>query len=355
MKRLNQQGAVAMISVVLFSIIISILAMAYARTIIAQQRQSINYDLSTRAYYAAEAGVQDAIRGLNADPAILEAGQNVCKSGATYMGGSIDGTLGDSQGALAYTCQLVDPTPSVLSGSTTSDSALWKIATPQNSAQGYAVTVKWSNPSSSDQTLIPREGDSKLMPPIGVWQSAGGNYHPLLRVSFISAPAGATRSDYGQEVYFLNPTSQNPTPIDVNPQAGIQQDEKKVVQNSKCEAGDNSGGFKCSQTFGVPKSLVDAGSLYMVVHSVYAKTNYEITLAEKTGKELGFKNNVVTIDVTAKAGDVFRRVRQQVPVGGGYKESWFDASGLVVGDGICKLFTVGTSPVQFSSSCNLTD
>ncbi len=349
MKKLNQAGAVAMISVVLFSIIISILAMAYARTIIAQQRQSVNYDLSTRAYYAAEAGVQDAIRELNTNADVLKDGQDTCKNGAQYLGGSADGTLGDSQGALAYTCQLVDPTPSVLSGSTTSDSVLWQIK-PAAPTGSYKVTINWSNPSSGDPELVPRGDGSKLMPPVESWADNG--YHPLLRASFILAPANATRSDYGQEVFFLNPTSQTATDIIVNPQAGVQQNASKVTNNAKCLGG-NNGAYKCTQTFSVPSGLVNSGSLYLVVHSVYAKTNYKVSLADAvTGKEIGFKNNVVTVDVTAKAGNVFRRVKQQVPVDGGYKESWFDASGLVVGDGICKLFTVGTTASQFSSGCN---
>lgn len=359
MKKLNQQGAVAMISVIIFSIIISILAMAYARTIISQQRQSINYDLSTRAYYAAESGVQDAVRYLRGqNPAdansILVSGQNSCKNGSEYLG-SDDGVLGTDKNTLAYTCQLVDPTPGELTGSTSADSVLWKIIPAQAANDDYKVTIKWSNPDS-DQKLVPREGSTSLTPPIPGWRnSSGDTYHPQLRASFITAPPNARRSDYGQQVYFLNPTTQNATDISVNPQAGVRQNPGSVAKNSTCNESDSSGGYKCSQVFEVPKILADSGNLYLVVHSVYAKTNYEVTISEKTsGRQLGFKNNVLTVDVTARAGDVFRRVKQQVPISGGYKESWFDASGLVVGDGICKLFSIGTTASQFSSECQPT-
>ena len=110
MKRLNQSGAVAMISVVIFSIIITILVSAYARTIISQQREAINYDLSTRAYYAAESGVQDVIRELkNPDSDVTKNGQQNCKGASGYLGKNSSGKLGESD-SLVITCQLVDLT-----------------------------------------------------------------------------------------------------------------------------------------------------------------------------------------------------------------------------------------------------
>jgi hypothetical protein len=62
-------------------------------------------------------------------------------------------------------------------------------------------------------------------------------------------------------------------------------------------------------------------------------------------------NAQATIDVTGKSGDTtFRRVRQSLPLGGYVEKNGPDAA-LVVGEGICKQFTIGTAQSLFGSAC----
>lgn len=358
MKKLNQSGAVAMISVVIFATIITILVTAYARTIVSQQRQSTNYDLSTRAYYAAEAGVQDAIRSLKADPGstLNKEGQNTCKSNS---GGYLDGDSNSGNGQiggsdLAYTCQLVDVRLGSIEDMTSPNSGLWRINPEQlpSPSSGYLLNVSWSKEDQNDgQQLSPRENNDKLFPPIGGWVNNGALVHPLLRVSFISAPNNlGSRSDIKQQVYFLNPAlnADGGTPGVTFPN---EQDREKTVVNASCPQ-DNVE-YACSQAFTVDKSWFEGGNnVYVVIHSEYSKAKYKISAADRVGsRPVDLVGTAANIDVTAKAGNVFRRIRQTVDLGSSYKQSWFDASGLVVGDGICKLFSIGESPGQFNSEC----
>ena len=110
----------------------------------------------------------------------------------------------------------------------------------------------------------------------------------------------------------------------------------------------------CSTTFKANglESDIAQGHVYVVIQGVYGTADYEISPLDNAAKPVGIKN-LVDIDVTARAGSVFKRVKQQVSLGGEdtYQNSWFNADALVVGDGICKLFTVGSAPSQYNTQC----
>jgi Tfp pilus assembly protein PilX len=355
MKKLDQKGAVAMISVVIFALIITILATAYARTIVNQQREATNYDLSTRAFYAAEAGAQDAIRAIKAatptDKLVVK-GQSECKESSTYLGGSTTGYLDNSSSDLAFTCQLVDiSTSDGVSGKTDRNSGLWRIS-PGGSApaNGYELTVTWRPAVQTGSQYAVREDGSKLFPPLTVWGQS--QFPPVLRLSLISnsSPGAPSRASLKQHVYFLNPAANaEPSEETINPESA--EDASKIVRNASCTTS-QSEGYECSISFNAPASLFSGKELYAVVHSVYGESNYKISMTKKGSAEPVDLKGIATIDVTARAGNVFKRIKQQISLDKSYRTSWFDASGLVVGDGICKLFSVGKTESQFNPQCN---
>ena len=62
MKKLNnQQGVVSFFTVIFITLLLLILTTAYIRLMVNEQRQATDNDLSSRAFYAAESGVNDAI------------------------------------------------------------------------------------------------------------------------------------------------------------------------------------------------------------------------------------------------------------------------------------------------------
>lgn len=342
--RMNQQGAVAMLSVVIFSIVISIVAAAYARTIVVQQREALNFDLSTRAYYAAESGVQDAIRKIRADSGLLESNKEECQP----IGG---GQIGDSDD-IGYTCQLIEVETDEVSGATRQgDAALWKLPSTSGNLR---VTLKWSEDPSETENFVARAEPSKLLPQAGNWVDKDGNsYHPMMRTSFISLPnVNITRDSIKQWVYFLNPTAEGDgelSSINLNNKQG----EASVIHNATCEEAEN--GLECTQSFVVNGSYLSASKQgYIALQSVYGgDTKYTITASNASTDEPVSFAGVVSIDVTGRAGSVFRRVKQQVAVDGEQRVfiSAPNANALVVGDGICKFFTVGNTPAQYQTQC----
>lgn len=335
-----------MLSVVIFSILISIVAAAYARTIVVQQREALNYDLSTRAYYAAESGVQDAIREIKSKPELLESNKEDCTPFSAQGGGKIGGSE-----EIGYTCQLIEADANEVSGATRQgDAVLWRLP---NSSGDLRVTLKWSE-DPDGQNFVARPESSKLLPQAGNWGDGSGNaYHPMMRTSFISLPSSNIRRDsINQWVYFLNPTDAGEGEItDVN--LNSKQEESSVIHNALCDEAE--GGLECSQSFVVKSSAFSGGrQAYIALQSIYGgDTKYTISASNSSTNEPVPFDGVVSIDVTGRASSVFRRVKQQVEASGQQQVfiSAPNANALVVGDGICKLFTVGNTPAQYQTQC----
>jgi type II secretory pathway pseudopilin PulG len=347
MKKLNQRGAVAMISVVIFSILITILVTAYARTIVSQQRNAINYDLSTRAYYAAESGVQDAIRALKTDASLLDVGQPTCKSGTnTFQPNTSNGSLGGSED-YGYTCQIISTVSEKIPVNTGTGTSIVRINPFKlDVAQDYDLVITWASGSGVEKTARPSV-EGKLFPDTSAWSGSG--YYPVLRTTFISMgdTGPVSRSNIKQNVYFLNPAEAADSSIGLTPEQT--QDSSTVVRDAVCS------NIECKATFKVNSSTFAGKALYLATNSIYEKgVLANLQIIDSSGENVDLVG-FAEIDVTGRAGNVFRRVKQVVDMSGGdranYIENTFDSAALVVGDGICKLFTVGNTPNQYVNNC----
>ena len=69
--RHSQQGAIAMITVVFIAILLTIITTSFISITVNEQREATDDDLTTRAFYAAESGVQDAIVAIKRMPSLV--------------------------------------------------------------------------------------------------------------------------------------------------------------------------------------------------------------------------------------------------------------------------------------------
>ncbi len=368
---MNQSGAVALISVVVFATIITVVITAYLRSAVSQQKESVNYDLNNRAYYAAESGVQDAVRAIKNTPASA-----VDKDTCTPLaGGGLVGTSANFN--LSYTCQIVDVDPAELTGtvSPNSQSVMIKLDPAVAPPAGqYKIVVRWS-PKSNTDVLYPRGTDEPLFPPNNQWFQ-GGNpakpVHALLRVAVITHPAGSfSRTSINQRVAFLNPTNEaagldNSSTgyggwvlLDTTDDMLTQQ--KGLFNNATCyDSNDPAipatmGTYSCMRTIRLTNYNL-ANPTYIRIGSAYRSTDFSVTLTDNSGVVIPIKNSQVAVDVTGKAGEnTYRRIKQTVKLDGYKIESGPDAA-LVAGEGICKQITLGGTVANYKSDCNpLTD
>lgn len=375
MKRLNQTGAVSLLSVLIFMTIITVIVTAYLRAVLDHQREATTYDLSTRAYYAAESGVQDAIRGLNANPTLRANGQSTCQP--LQPSGS-----GDFGNNLGYTCQIINVSNTALSGNTENPATFRLALEPGvvNPLAEYLVNVKWSkraDPSSAGYSaLVPRAAHTsdQLFPPQTAWVRNEAAIHPLLRSSLIYAPASGNRDSILQQAFFLNPVDDNgiasnnytdatnfnsQLPTGSPTADGIVQDTRCFSNNATeiYPSGFDYAGFACKRGLRVRGADLATG-LYLRLSSVYGSTDFEVTVNQLTGgnpgPDLTLTGAQAAIDVTGRADNVYRRVKQTVPIGNGYIiDTWPDAA-LVAGEGICKYFSIGNNAAQYNFGCNPT-
>lgn len=362
--KLNQKGAVALLTVVIFSIIITIVATAYSRIAVVQQQESINFDLSTRAYYAAEAGVQDAIRELRGPGTLKDVGRpDECGKDADTVV-EVDGTSSD----LAYTCQLIEVSPSdVVAETDISKAVLFEVIPKEEpiASKNYYIEVYWSKQLATADFVPRNDFPSKLFPKRADWLGDGGvKVHPLMRTVFIRVDglASLTRNSFKQNTFFLNPTTAGepgpPLTLNFGPPP---QERSTAILNTKCVASNDTltdgDGYSCMQRIKINSSeFNDDKRVFIAFTSEYGTTDIKFKFTGGEGGTIGpldLKNSQAVIDVTAKAGSVFRRIQQRVPLSNNYSESDFNADALVAGDGICKHFLVTNNGNDYTENCSI--
>lgn len=366
-KRLNQTGAVSLISVLLFTLIITVLTLAYMQSAIRQQKNALNYDFSTRAYYAAEAGAQDAIRGMGSNPA--------SKTSCTPFTAGGNGVVGQDDFGLRYTCQLITVNPSEMTGQLNAgETAMLQLnpsATPAPSGP-YRLEVRWS--LRAGEVRVPREVSEPVFPSYDQWNESGSPLHALLRVGVISArKVNPTKDTTKQRVIFLNPTSLSATAHDDGAFTGgspvfsevnddILPQQETLVNNAACFPSNSVpvsrpdfGSYSCKRTIILSGYDLNSQAIYVRVGAIYEDTNFSITLTRQAVADrtaIPMRNSQAVVDVTGSAyGEMFRRIQQRVSLGGYVKETGPDAA-LIAGEGICKQFSLTETIGGYRERCN---
>lgn len=363
-RKLNQSGAVSMLSVMIFALIITVIASAYISSVISQQKNALSFDQSTRAYYAAESGVQDTIRSLRAHPERLDSDKEACKP---WDDDPAAGTIGASADyKLSYTCQLVTPEPPKVSGTVEPSGAKNVTIRMQPTAPTpgpYNLVVRWSARTEAGETTyypIGRTGSSqKLLGRYNEWNQSGvsGNpIHAMLRIGVIAHPnSGISRGSIDQQVLYLNPTTtpeSTPRKLVYGSQVSPQQQDQ-LITNGECVASNaTTESYACKAIIRLdPNYDLSSHTLYIRVGSVYRSTGFSLELTNALSVPQEISDTEAVIDITGKSGnETFKRIQQTVSIGG-YAEDSIPDSALVAGQGICKLLSLGSTPVSYTNGC----
>src|SRR3569623_1752522 len=102
----NQEGFASLIVGIIIVLVLSLLTVGFAILVRDEQRQTLDKQLSTQAFYAAESGVNDAINYINANMSTYN-GTTTC-TGAPFF--AANHTI-DAVTVSSYTCLLVNMPP----------------------------------------------------------------------------------------------------------------------------------------------------------------------------------------------------------------------------------------------------
>nr|MBP9827265.1 hypothetical protein [Candidatus Saccharibacteria bacterium] len=152
-----QQGSAALIITIAISAVLVVLFVGVTSVVTREISKSINSDNASRALYAAEAGVEDAIQKIQTDSTFTENTCNLSNGGAEVPVDTAPAASGEST---AWTCRTVKQYDTVLEGKLAKDQSL--ILNLAKARQKGTTTLKgvafmkmsWNNPDEDSRTPL---------------------------------------------------------------------------------------------------------------------------------------------------------------------------------------------------------
>lgn len=387
----NKQSGVASIFIVIFfTLLISLIVLSFVQIVNQDQRQSVNADLSSSAYDSAQAGVEDAKRGLeqyrinclktttpagdctskytSTDPAAPGAlSGSTCTTFQNKLGSNsdlgldVDGTSNEvrvttdttNDRALdqAYTCLKVsletnDYKRTLDNGNT--------ILFPLKAVSGNPDTIQlnwfeksqWYDPGTGADLDLPNvvSGNDFDLPKTTGATGWGSNKPPVMRAQIIAVPRsniGADEIDNTSRAVFLYPSSAAASnDISMSDADAL----RRTIKNSPVAVHcNNTDAYACSA------SLTDFSfgadyDYYIRLMPTYNGVKLQVKMFEGT-TPLKFDGVEPEIDSTGRANNVFRRVITRVAFDG-------DQNGIDITQGLCKNFRLADGDEYYAFDCD---
>ena len=327
------QGAAAFLTVIVLAILLTVIVTGLLRLSIVDSRDAIDDDLTNRAFFAAESGINQVAQELVTRTSFTNADN--CTSDVTV------GFIGPDTDDTEITCELIDLTPGEIEAELTENesfTAPLRFAgnRPQN------VTVRWHqigdvNAGGNGDMIELRNATTFL--PQNDW--VNGRFPAVLRITIIDSPGDGLidLNAIGSRTVFAIP-SENGIGDDVERTGSRLISNDGAVVGANCRRSGINEGFACEIDIPVP---VGGGTPSIKVQPIYGATSIQVD----SGDTADFREVQATVDITARAGDVFRRIRANVDLTGGSAVSDdvdpIPDAALVSGEGICKQITIGAT------------
>ena len=335
----DQQGIVSILVSIVLVIILSLVVTSFSVLMRREQRQVLDRQLSTQAFYAAETGVNDAINKLKDNPGLSS---NDCDSTSAIVNAKDLGN--DSK----LTCVLIENKVEDVQFSPidTNTSKIVKLNVPT----ARSLNFSWQPSEKADNHEYAQNVPKGLVTePIDVndhklpTSKSGSQYarqvrdSGILRLSIIPIHNGAiTRSQLKRETQtlFLYPNQNDQTGkkgIHEFSTSGI--DGQGVFVNGECN-NDNQP-YDCN--IEVTNLPFDEGveNYYIRLKAIYSPLSVSISADNDEGSLIQLKNSQAIIDSTGKANDVLRRIQVRVPLQAQY---YYPDFAVETNDSLCKRY-----------------
>lgn len=313
-------GIVSLMVTLVMMIVITLIVLGFAEIARNEQRSSLDDQLSTEAYYAAESGINDARGVINKTISNNQTPQDktTCGPDANYTAnGAVDNT--HTNGA-SYTCLMVDTHPSTLTYSIGATSSVVPLLSAGGSFQRFDLT--WTTQGKS--TLCPSSGSPNTFTDLGSWSCPA----PVVRVDLLDASKPLSRAswDSSTTTIFFVPFSSNVANV------GILSD-RGMARGAQC-TGTTTTTCKASICTNVACNVALGTSFYARVTTLYVETNVGLSISAGGIK---FDGGQAVVDATGKAQDVLRRVRVAVDLTDANSYA-IPGGAIISADSICKRF-----------------
>jgi hypothetical protein len=325
---------VSILVTMLLMVVISLIVLGFAQISRRNQRQAVDRQLSTQAFYAAESGINDARNlikaAINSGAVIPPKADCTNGSGATAaFYGSLVPSL-DTPNNVSYTCLMVDPAPKNL---LYNDVGTSSTIIPLVSSSGVNFSTVKLSILSKDGTANPAAGcpttTASIFSTTGAWTSSGCGYG-VVRFDLVPTSGPLTMSGLQDQTMtsFLVPISAGggssiPYPVTA-PASSNNPNNRKAMA---CTA---SG---CTMSV----TGLSANQYYMRITSIYKDVTLVVSATDASANPLSLTNAQAVIDATGKAQDVLRRVQVHIPLTPSSSNQLSDYA-IESTDAICKRF-----------------
>lgn len=336
----DQRGIASIVIVIIMIMIITLITLAMSRNATKEQRQTLDRQLSSQAFYAAESGVNDTIdyirKNLSAAEDVLPKKKTDCNGEPSLqdLSGNTEGQVG-GDAVIKYTCILYDREPETLEFGNVSSSSSTVVPIQNGNGTGISsITISWDAPDSDNNFNC---GVPPALPQSDNYPCSIGMLRlELIDTSRLGTTAGTTddRADLINNNFMaLAYPAVTGSPVsrigNVGGAAG-------VFAGATCDA--SATPRKCSVTINNVGASGDA-RFYLRMKTLYRPSSSVVisALAEDGVTRVPFKGGQITIDSTGKANDVLRRIQVRVPVIPKFEESDY---ALKASESICKMLNV---------------
>lgn len=348
--RNNQRGMVAIITTLILMIVISLIVLGFSQVTRRNQRQALDAQLSSQAFYAAESGINRAKKVLKDNPNY--AGRNTCQgadpTGTTNPITPATDFVVSASDKTAITCLLIQPVNNLVFDKVTSSSKV-SLIQPQTGSPD-TIVINWEKPNQTTVTGCTSGGTT--LPQAGTWTDTYCN-QSLLRIDLVPVTGSLTQAGLQASQYtaFLYPAASGGSPV--------------VSDSWGNSAGASRGKIirtQCNDTTPVDKvrkcmlKITDlpGGNKYAIrIMSLYGESNVEVH-AKIGADQPNLVGAQTLVDSTAKANDVLKRVQARISTFNGNVIPDF----AVMSDELCKRYRVSGSDVGVdggadANACNL--
>lgn len=333
----NQQGFVSIIVTMIIMAVLSLIVLGFAQLARREQRQALDRQLSTQAYYAAESGINDARAYLAAHP---DFSNQQCSTTIPAVSSNVS-----ASGVVAYSCLLINSALPDLRYQDVSTNTP-TIVPINTSAALTDLTIEWEQKDKPTQSLY----TGTKFPAAGIGAGKWGDNVGVLRVDLVPATPPLDRDTMRNNTFtaFLYPSSGGSNTL---PRVTAPNQQGQIVP------------VKCS-TSATKKycwtTITNLGGqkYFLQLKSIYTASDVQI---EGTmgfgGSQAIFTGAQSEVDSTGRANDVLKRLKVRIvdpssegPIPKGsivYPPDY----ALDSGSGICKQLSVSPTAGSSSNTC----
>lgn len=326
----NESGMTAVIITMFVMIVLSLMVISFSQIARREQRQALDRQLSSQAFYAAEAGINDMVDWIHKNPGAER--RTTCDGIPAGGTTPLPSPQLDQSGTFTYSCVLFDRAiPNLEFGSVEGDQGeLISLRTKNTLTE---LTIEWhgKDDTSRNYSNCVNAGSRFNFPDSNGYNSncpAG-----IMRIMLMPVKQGGFNRDdliNGSYTIFLRPVNSGGVATTAYIPHSAPADTQAQIHPVTC-----SNGGRCRVTISLA-TMLPPDALFMNMKSVYRPNAVSISGMSGASPAI-FTEGQAMVDSTGKANDVLRRLQVRAPIHAMPITSQYV---LDVMNGICKQLVV---------------